>query len=428
MGGLSPLGFGVALSGGGSRAAAFHCGTLRALVDLGWLDRVDVVSTVSGGSVFGGAWMAARLRREPEDAFLGRMARELERGFVLRSLGARALKLLLPGFTRTDLLADTFDRVFLAGATLDRLPDRPALCLNVTVLNHAQVGKLSKKGFQTPWLTGPPAAAGSTPVALPAFPLARAVAASAAFPVGLPPVALRLPGEPPRTGPLAGARTLWLTDGGVLENLGAQTLLASTGFGTWDLLVSDAGVRETAWTRSMATPFRSLLISILSAGTLERILTTMNDKENRSMRAAVARDVEATWVSQVARDPARQGDLAEHAAGSARPRRKLYFARVDQTWSRFLSGIPRWRWIELGVRNVPTASPAYAPADAAAVLAAHGVALGAAKDLYRELGGDDRAAALNRVKTGFTALAPGDVRDLALHARWQVHLARAVYG
>ena len=41
------------MSGGGSRAIAFHLGCLRALNRLGLLDRVAVLSTVSGGSVIG---------------------------------------------------------------------------------------------------------------------------------------------------------------------------------------------------------------------------------------------------------------------------------------------------------------------------------------------------------------------------------------
>lgn len=44
---------GLALSGGGSRAMAFHLGCLRALNDLGLLDRVNVLSTISGGSLIG---------------------------------------------------------------------------------------------------------------------------------------------------------------------------------------------------------------------------------------------------------------------------------------------------------------------------------------------------------------------------------------
>src|SRR4051812_39659144 len=41
----------LALSGGGSRAIAFHLGCLRALHAEGILDRVQVISAVSGGSV-----------------------------------------------------------------------------------------------------------------------------------------------------------------------------------------------------------------------------------------------------------------------------------------------------------------------------------------------------------------------------------------
>jgi NTE family protein len=41
----------LALSGGGYRVAAYHVGTLRALNRLKILDKVDVISSVSGGSI-----------------------------------------------------------------------------------------------------------------------------------------------------------------------------------------------------------------------------------------------------------------------------------------------------------------------------------------------------------------------------------------
>jgi integrative and conjugative element protein (TIGR02256 family) len=47
---------GLALSGGGSRAIAFHLGCLRALHDLGILRNVRVISAVSGGAVITGAF------------------------------------------------------------------------------------------------------------------------------------------------------------------------------------------------------------------------------------------------------------------------------------------------------------------------------------------------------------------------------------
>ena len=45
-----PLRIGLALSGGGFRASLYHLGTIRYLEKAGIMPRVEVVSTVSGGS------------------------------------------------------------------------------------------------------------------------------------------------------------------------------------------------------------------------------------------------------------------------------------------------------------------------------------------------------------------------------------------
>jgi NTE family protein len=52
----SPRKIGLSLSGGGYRAAAFHLGTLRKLNQMGILDEIAVISTISGGSIVGAAW------------------------------------------------------------------------------------------------------------------------------------------------------------------------------------------------------------------------------------------------------------------------------------------------------------------------------------------------------------------------------------
>lgn len=44
---------GLALSGGDYRAAAFHLGTLEKLHEMGILGKIDIISTVSGGSIVG---------------------------------------------------------------------------------------------------------------------------------------------------------------------------------------------------------------------------------------------------------------------------------------------------------------------------------------------------------------------------------------
>ena len=44
---------GLALSGGGVRSATFALGVMQSLVAHGWLDKVDYLSTVSGGGYLG---------------------------------------------------------------------------------------------------------------------------------------------------------------------------------------------------------------------------------------------------------------------------------------------------------------------------------------------------------------------------------------
>ena len=58
MTGITDFKIGLALSGGGSRAIAFHLGCLRGLKRLGLLDKIVVLSTVSGGSVIGAYYQA----------------------------------------------------------------------------------------------------------------------------------------------------------------------------------------------------------------------------------------------------------------------------------------------------------------------------------------------------------------------------------
>src|SRR5205814_2023668 len=72
---------GLALSGGGSRAIAFHLGCLRALNEVGLLERVGVISTISGGSVIGAYY--AYTPGKPFAEFESDIRGFLERGFQL---------------------------------------------------------------------------------------------------------------------------------------------------------------------------------------------------------------------------------------------------------------------------------------------------------------------------------------------------------
>src|SRR5258708_34805155 len=67
-GGLMERDIGLALSGGGSRAAAFHLGCLRALHDRGLLPRVRIVSGVSGGALLAALYAYGPANFEEFDA------------------------------------------------------------------------------------------------------------------------------------------------------------------------------------------------------------------------------------------------------------------------------------------------------------------------------------------------------------------------
>lgn len=73
----------LTLSGGGSRAIAFHLGCMRALHEQGILKNVSVISSVSGGSVIGGLYAYSI---DDFDKFEARVQSLLRRGLIRRAL------------------------------------------------------------------------------------------------------------------------------------------------------------------------------------------------------------------------------------------------------------------------------------------------------------------------------------------------------
>lgn len=390
---------GLALSGGGSRAAAFHRGTLRATIDLDLVRRVKSISSVSGGSVFAAAWMAARTRGTPDDAFLDDLGRILERGFISPGIRSwRILKLLIPGWTRTHLLAETFDRLLFKSVSLATLPEVPILCLNTTLVNNASAGRFSRAGYSGKDVSE---IVNDSYVDHPVdgLSLGHATVASAAFPFGLPP--LTLEAKRFRTtlkGDLVGARKLVFTDGGILENLGVERLLESSQFGATHILSSDAGLHDRGWRPSALGRIKGALIFALASGLLDRLLAVMNDKQNKSMRQIL-------WDK-----------LVEPPAAA---KRCALFVRVDQDWDHVIARIPPWRLAELGISITAPREPA---------LASVGISLDRARDLYAKMGAKNGFDVANRVGTNFTGLSRQQLDTLSLHAQWQVHMLHAIFG
>jgi NTE family protein len=121
---------GLALSGGGFRASFFHIGVLARLAELGVLRQVEVLSTVSGGSIVGAAYylrVKELLEREPDaeirDSDYVELVHALELDFtavVKTSIRSRALAnpfknlrmLLSRDYSRSERIGDLYDREF----------------------------------------------------------------------------------------------------------------------------------------------------------------------------------------------------------------------------------------------------------------------------------------------------------------------------
>jgi hypothetical protein len=382
--------------------------------------------------VFAAAWMAAMWRGRGLPQFLADIGLELSQGFIARSITPRALKLVLPSYTRANLLAETFDRALMSGMQLKDLPERPLLCMNTSVMNTGQVGKFSRHGFSSTGIQAPGETQENSNPSIPlsSFPVALAATASAAFPIGLPPVYLLRGKHIPDGwgGPrLAHHRRFALTDGGVLENLGVQTLLKSKRFGTWNLIVSDAGRREEPWEPGgLMNSVRGAITGAVSLPTIQRVMTMMNSKENRHMRLTAYGEIERTWLIEALRGgPAHVGLDDFLSCHPSAPRRRILFIRLNQTLNELLATIPRWRLHELAARASQKLPEQLPPIKK--MLQSYGIDLAATLEIHAAMGGDARIAELNRIGTHFTALSASDIEQLHEHARWQVHAVSALY-
>ena len=136
---------GLALSGGGYRAALFHLGALRRLNELGALSRVDTVSSVSGGSIVS-AFLASRLQPWPADGerfenFETLVAEPLKKLTSKNIRTAPIVKHLLPwnwlnSQTAVNALADCYSRE-ISRINLPALPQRPDFLYCATDLPFA---------------------------------------------------------------------------------------------------------------------------------------------------------------------------------------------------------------------------------------------------------------------------------------------------
>jgi predicted acylesterase/phospholipase RssA len=204
---------GLAISGGGSRSANFAAACMFHLQRLRLLQRVDFISSVSGGSL-----PAAFYCTHDADAWNPQdVQRKLTHGFandvlVQAILPWNYFALTFTSWDRTDLLADAFRNTLFTrpgGKPMtfaDLRDDRPRLLINATDLQSGRRFIFANESFD------------EINSDLSAFPIARAVAASSAVPVLLHHLTLK-------DYSTTFDQYRHLIDGAVSDNLGAETLV-----------------------------------------------------------------------------------------------------------------------------------------------------------------------------------------------------------
>src|SRR5277367_1927714 len=231
----------LCLSGGGYRAMLFHAGAVWRLNELGLLRKIDLISSVSGGSIASGALAVAwnNLQWDPaghatnlQQTFIAPIVKQAQDAIDYESIALG----LLPWDSASRQVAQSYERNITGGPkTLQDLPQAPAFVFNTTGLMSGRDWRFSR-AYAADWRVGT--------IPNPTFSLAEVIAASSAFPPFLSPASFDLTGlafsapgdkedlhHPPFT------QKALLSDGGVYDNMGLEP--AWKRYRT--LLVSNAG-------------------------------------------------------------------------------------------------------------------------------------------------------------------------------------------
>jgi NTE family protein len=268
----------------------FSLGSVWRLNELGWLRRMDMITSVSGGSILNGVlatrwprltWSAAGVATNFADVIAAPV-----RKMASESLDVIAgVEGLLSIFsTIADKVVEAYDEKIFGCATLQRdVPPfekgkTPRFLFYATSLQTGSSVRIERKRLAD-YRIGE--------IAKPDLSVARVVCASSAFPPFLSPVKLDL--DPNAWQELPGAdlfdqeafkRRLLLTDGGVYDNMGLEAI--------WDrcstVLVSDAGAPlkadadpPTEWTQQAV-----------------RVLDIVSEQTRALRRRALMRDFQQT--------------------------------------------------------------------------------------------------------------------------------------
>lgn len=265
---------GVSLSGGGFRAAVYHLGALKKLKEMGVLEKVDVISTVSGGSIIGACYGLygndfERFENVVKEGVKKDIINHIIRSarfiilvssiLVILAVAAYFLATLHDWITIiilftlfsfifryqfkllpvSKMIAHFYDKYFFRGATIKDLNPSPWIAMNATNLETGKPFTFSQVKMEDSSYEYP--SDGGAPIKFnhEIYPLSKAVAASAGVPFAFTPIHIHPkyflnPKDVDRVTPI-------LVDGGVYDNQGIHKITQTKSAYHCDVIItSDA--------------------------------------------------------------------------------------------------------------------------------------------------------------------------------------------
>ncbi|MFB9110039.1 patatin-like phospholipase family protein [Flavobacterium gyeonganense] len=269
------LRIGLSLSGGGYRAAIYHLGTFRKLREMGILENVDVISTISGGSITGACYgLKGDNFEDFEKCLRGIVQKSIIRGILysfrfisififLLSIVIFSIYLLFTRFAwvSTPLLVIViwslliyqfkifpvssiinrlYSKWFFDGKTLKDFNPMPRIAINATNLETGRPFTFSKNKMSDSTYEHPEKGRKSIKFKPDGFPISLAVASSTCVPFAFTPIFI----DKKYFEDEKDFETIkpCLVDGGVYDNQGVHKLTQKNSSYECDVvIVSDAG-------------------------------------------------------------------------------------------------------------------------------------------------------------------------------------------
>jgi NTE family protein len=266
---------GLALSGGGYRAAAYHIGTLKKLHEMNILKNVDIISSISGGSITSAFYgLYGENFQDFENGLIKGVKSNVIKGILLStrfliisslflSLIVIAVFLLFTTYAwissilvitglvflykyqfnilpLSKIIEDIYNRYFFSNKTLSEFSGNTLIAINSTNMETGRLFTFSKNKMNDSSYEYPNDKGNSITFKNEIFPIARAVAASTCVPFAFTPIKIDKKyfvdeSDTLRVKPC-------LVDGGVYDNQGIHKITQKGSSYECDIIItSDAG-------------------------------------------------------------------------------------------------------------------------------------------------------------------------------------------